>query len=73
MGGIPLQELNALELDFIQRIDFRLSVPETELYEALRTIAACKESTESIGDRESPPMPCSFRLLRAHVHPQWVI
>ncbi|GAQ91767.1 cyclin [Klebsormidium nitens] len=66
VGGLPLQELNNLELDFLKRLNFKLSVSDIELYETLMAITSRQEQPQG------RQRPCSFRVLRAYVQPAWV-
>lgn len=65
MGGLPLPELNHLELQFLILNDFRLSVPveELEAYGTMlvefyaREIFARKQANLEAGDQDSDDVP----------------
>src|SRR6195952_2951698 len=56
VGGLPLAELNHLELQFLLLNDFRLSVPVEEL-EAYGTMLVEFYAREVIAQRQSSVMP----------------
>lgn len=62
VGGLPLQELNHLELQFLLLNDFRLSVPVEEI-EAYGTMLVEFYAREVVAQRRSAAEAMSSRSL----------
>lgn len=55
IGGIPVAELNALELDLLSLLDFRTAVPRHELWLQIKAIKAVRASRADIASRCRQP------------------
>ena len=62
IGGVPLSELNALERDFLFRLDFRLHVQREEYDAFAAAVCALPSTATEPAPPPSPPMePCKHR------------